>query len=189
MPSDSLQSFLALSGAVFSVSISHSYLAGRLKQKKEKKQDRPCPWILFGPFLPLSLVIFPCLSPGQSSAVIFILSFKLIPYCLPWNHSAVIPNYLSQAPFHSVSLKWISCYFSSTSLCSSYFSCLGSLLLLLLLSPFSYVQLCVTPYTSAHQAPPSLGFSRQEHWSGLPFPSPMPENEKWKWSHLVVSDS
>ena len=37
------------------------------------------------------------------------------------------------------------------------------------------------------QAPPSLGFSRQEHWSGLPFPSPMHESEKWKWSHSVVS--
>jgi len=35
---------------------------------------------------------------------------------------------------------------------------------------------------AAHQAPPSLGFSRQEHWSGLPFPSPMHESEKWKWS-------
>ena len=41
----------------------------------------------------------------------------------------------------------------------------------------------------AHQAPPSLGFSRQEHWSGLPFPSPMHEREKWKWSRSVVSDS
>ena len=30
---------------------------------------------------------------------------------------------------------------------------------------------------AAHQAPPSLGFSRQEHWSGLPFPSPMRESE------------
>ena len=48
----------------------------------------------------------------------------------------------------------------------------------LLLSRFSRVQLCATPYTAAHQAPPSLGFSRQEHWSGLPFPSPMHENEK-----------
>ena len=47
------------------------------------------------------------------------------------------------------------------------------MLLLLLLSCFSRVQLCVTPQTVAHQAPPSLGFSRQEHWSGLPFPSPM----------------
>jgi len=51
------------------------------------------------------------------------------------------------------------------------------LLLLLLLSHFSRVQLCATPETAAHQAPPSLGFSRQEHWSGLPFPSPMCESE------------
>ena len=42
---------------------------------------------------------------------------------------------------------------------------------------------------AAHQAPPSLGFSRREHWSGLPFPSPMHESEKWKWSRSVVSDS
>jgi len=42
---------------------------------------------------------------------------------------------------------------------------------------------------AAHQAPPTLGFSRQEHWSGLPFPSPMHESEKWKWSCSVVSDS
>ena len=52
------------------------------------------------------------------------------------------------------------------------------LLLLLLRSRFSRVPLCVTPWTAAHQAPPSLGFSRQEHWSGLPFPSPMHESEK-----------
>ena len=44
---------------------------------------------------------------------------------------------------------------------------------LLLLSHFSRVQLCVTPWTAAHQASLSLGFSRQEHWSGFPFPSPM----------------
>ena len=44
------------------------------------------------------------------------------------------------------------------------------LLLLLQLSRFSCVQFCA--WTAAHQAPPSLGFSRQEHWSGLPFPSP-----------------
>ena len=51
------------------------------------------------------------------------------------------------------------------------------MLLLLLLSHFSRVRLCVTPETAAHQAPPSLGFSRQEHWSGLPFPSPKQESE------------
>ena len=54
------------------------------------------------------------------------------------------------------------------------------LLLLLLLSRFSRVRLCATPETAADQAPPSLGFSRQEHWSGLPFPSPMHESEKSK---------
>ena len=53
----------------------------------------------------------------------------------------------------------------------------------------SHVRLCATPWTVAHQAPPSLGFSRQEHWSGLPFPSPMHESDKWKWSRSVVSDS
>ena len=52
------------------------------------------------------------------------------------------------------------------------------LLLLMLLSRFSRVQLCATPETAAYQASPSLGFSRQEHWSGLPFPSPMHESEK-----------
>ena len=54
----------------------------------------------------------------------------------------------------------------------------NAVLLLLLLSRFSRVRLCATPETAAHQAPPSLGFSRQEHWSGLPFPSPMHESEK-----------
>ena len=49
--------------------------------------------------------------------------------------------------------------------------------LLLLLSRFSRVRLCATPEMEAHQAPPSLGFSMQEHWSGLPFPSPMHESE------------
>ena len=62
-------------------------------------------------------------------------------------------------------------------------------MLLLLLSRFSRVRLCATSKTAAHQAPPSLGFSRQEHWSGLPFPSPMHKSEKWKWSHSVMSDS
>jgi len=36
----------------------------------------------------------------------------------------------------------------------------------------SHVQLFATPWTIAYQAPPSMGFSRQEYWSGLPLPSP-----------------
>ena len=46
-----------------------------------------------------------------------------------------------------------------------------------LLSHFSRIRLCMTPQTAAHQAPPALAFSRQEHWSGLPFPYPMHESE------------
>ena len=36
----------------------------------------------------------------------------------------------------------------------------------------SHVRLFATPWTAAHQVPPSMGFSRQEYWSGLPLPSP-----------------
>ena len=42
----------------------------------------------------------------------------------------------------------------------------------------SCIQLFATLWTVAHQASLSLGFSRQEYWSGLPFPSPMHESEK-----------
>ena len=52
----------------------------------------------------------------------------------------------------------------------------------------SYLTLC-DPIDGSPPGSPSLGFSRQEHWSGLPFPSPMHESEKWKWSRSVVSDS
>ena len=51
---------------------------------------------------------------------------------------------------------------------------------MLLLNHFSRVWLCATS---------SLGFSRQEHWSGLPFPSPRHKSEKWKWSRTAMSDS
>ena len=37
----------------------------------------------------------------------------------------------------------------------------------------SRVRLLATPWTAAHQAPPPMGFSRQEHWSGVPLPSPI----------------
>ena len=46
-------------------------------------------------------------------------------------------------------------------------------LLLLLLSYFSRVWLLATPWTAAYQAPLSMGFSRQEYWSGVPLPSPI----------------
>ena len=51
----------------------------------------------------------------------------------------------------------------------------------LLLCYAKSLQSCPTlcdPIDGSHQAPPSLGFSRQEHWNGLPFPSPVHESEK-----------
>ena len=61
--------------------------------------------------------------------------------------------------------------------------------LLLLLSRLSHVWLCANPYTAVHQAPLSLGFSRQEQWSVLPFPSPMHESEsEVAQSCLTLSD-
>ena len=55
-------------------------------------------------------------------------------------------------------------------------------------SPQSCPTLC-DPIDSSPPGSPSLGFSRQEHWSGLPFPSPIHESGKWKWSRSVVSNS
>ena len=55
----------------------------------------------------------------------------------------------------------------------------------------SCVQLFATPWTIAHQAPLSMGFSRQEYWSGLPFPSPgdLPDPELELGSPELQADS
>ena len=65
----------------------------------------------------------------------------------------------------------------------------------------SRVRLFTTPWTEAYQAPLSLGFARQEYWSGVPSPQmPLPQyylgsqdyqsiKRKWKWTRSVVSDS
>ena len=54
------------------------------------------------------------------------------------------------------------------------------------------LQSCPTLCDPIDGSPPGSsvpGILQQEHWSGLPFPSPMHESEKWKWSRSVVSDS
>ena len=48
----------------------------------------------------------------------------------------------------------------------------------------SRVQLLATPWTAAHQAPPSMGFSRQEYWSGVPLPSLNPVYETAKETQM-----
>ena len=63
----------------------------------------------------------------------------------------------------------------------------------------SHVWLLATPWTVAYQAPPSMGFSRQEYWSGVPFPSPdemyKAKKSAWRgstgkiWNKLSISTS
>ena len=136
-----------------------------------RPRDRTCvscgSWIA-GRFFTAEPLGKPCM---YLSMHLTLLQSKYIP---TW-HQDMVP-----VSFH---FSWLKLYFIP------FFFVPDIALLLLLLSRFSRVQLCATPDTAAHQAPPSLGFSRQEHWSGLPFPSPMHESEKWKWSHSVLSDS
>ena len=55
----------------------------------------------------------------------------------------------------------------------------------------SRVQLFATPWTVAHQAPPSMEFPRQEYWNGLPFPSPgdLPDPEIELRSPVMQADA
>ena len=55
----------------------------------------------------------------------------------------------------------------------------------------SRVRLFAIPWTIAYQAPPSMGFSRQEYWSGLPFPSPgdLPDPGIEPWSRTLEADA
>ena len=89
-------------------------------------------------------------------------------------HSSCLENLqrsLAGYRVHGITKSWIqfSNEHAHTYTCMYLYICM----LLLLLSCFSRVQICATPQTAAHQASVSLGFSRQEYWSGLPFPSPM----------------
>ena len=103
------------------------------------------PWLQPHPsfFLTFSTVT-PGLSPGckRYHYLIYILFF--IPRILP-------------AEDYLFSWRREKCLLTHTALCAQ---------------PFSRVQLFTTPWTVAHQAPLSMGFSRQEYWSGLPCPPP-----------------
>ena len=50
----------------------------------------------------------------------------------------------------------------------------------------SCIQLLATPWTAAYQAPPSMGFSRQEYCSGVPLPSPAPRSTEFKFNSLPM---
>ena len=140
------------------------------------------PWLLIigtSPGLKETSVHFPILCQYRSNI------FR--PFFLSLDHSyrltSHLKNFLKRFPGGVCKLRVSNSHISSNSLYQI------SVLLLLLLSRFSRVWLCATRQTAAYQALLSLGFSRQERWSGLPFPSSMHENEKRKWSRSVVSDS
>ena len=61
--------------------------------------------------------------------------------------------------------------------------------LLMKVKSFSRVRLFVTPWTAAYQATPSMGFSRQEYWSGVPLPSPLLLSRAHLTSHSRMSGS
>ena len=85
-----------------------------------------------------------------------------IPYPLNNSHSTLPQPLATTVIGKNKSGPYWTCFF--------YFNL--CILVLLLLSRFSRVQLCATPRTAAYQAPPSMGFSRQEYWRGVPSPSP-----------------
>ena len=68
---------------------------------------------------------------------------------------------------------------------------MSSLLLKVKVKSLSRVRLFALPWTVAYQAPPSTGFSRQEYWSGLPFPSPgnLPNPGIEPWSPAFQADA
>ena len=126
-----------------------------------------------GFFLPFCLHSHWSLRDENHSFVLSEETGLLVPFCIK------DPSFLAFffLGFHDAPLS----RFPSSLTClvpSSQFTLLNLLpfpdlsMLLLLLIRFSHVQLCATPWTTAHQAPLSTEFSRQEYWSGLSFPSP-----------------
>ena len=87
----------------------------------------------------------------DKGAVLLFFFFFLVYFYIPWHFSCLYIDFL--------------CY--GMCLSKIAISCL-------LLSHVSYVRFLVTPWTVAYQAPLSIGFPRQEYWSGLPLPSPVP---------------
>ena len=102
-----------------------------------------------------------------SSCFFFVFSFSEFLFLKIWNASQICVSSLRRGHANLLCIVPILVY---VLLKRARSSCLqvqfGSV------QSLSHVQLFVTPWNVAYQAPQSMGFSRQEHWSGLPFPSP-----------------
>ena len=112
-------------------------------------EARPCP----GPRLPGSSEDYPS-SPANCK----LLSLKV--------------QHLSRSPLRMLQFPPSSLFASISNISIMNTDYLIMFLLLHVLSHFSHVRLFATPWTVALQAPLSMGFSRQEYWSGLPLPPP-----------------
>ena len=111
------------------------------------------------------------MGPDAMILVFWMLSFKPL-FSLS---SFIFIKRLFKFPRLAIAKFWISTRFRKqewSNSCSSLAVLLQTAILLLLLSHFSRVWLLVTPWTTVHQVPPSMGFSRQEDWNGVPLPSP-----------------
>ena len=101
----------------------------------------------------------PCCVPNPAAAAAAAKSLQSCPtLCDPIDGSppdSPIPGILQAR-----TLEWVAISFSSAGKWK------------VKVKSLSLVRLLVTPWTAAHQAPPSMGFSRQEYWSGVPLPSP-----------------
>ena len=104
-----------------------------------------------------------CSLPGSSVHGLLraiILEWVAIPFSRGSSHPGIEPtsltSYALAGEFFTISATWESHFVPDAAATKS----------------LSHVWLLVTPWTGAHQAPPSMGFSRQEYWSGVPSPSP-----------------
>ena len=116
--------------------------------------------------------------------------------CYPTDYSP--PGSSVHGIFHARILEWVAISFSRGSSWlrdQTQVSCTAGLFTVwatVAAAAAKSLQSCPTlcdPIDDSHQASPSLAFSRQEHWSGLPVLSPKHESEKWKWSRSVMSNS
>ena len=108
------------------------------------------------------LMKYRCLTPHPAAAAKALQSWPIL--CDPIDGSppgSPVPGILQAR-----TLEWVAISFSNASKWK------------VKVKSLSCVRVCATPWTAAYQAPPSMGFFRQECWSGVPLPSPDPSSER-----------
>ena len=128
--------------------------------------------ILYQPLFPSMALLLNSTTPFQVNlSLFFLLAFApaISPRHIPF---PTLKKILLPSSIHLTSLKMTSWNSSLPPGLQHHPTQLTSNYMLLLLSRFSRVQLLATPWTAVYQAPPSMGFSRQEYWSGVPLPCP-----------------